>query len=616
MVVMFSVAWMMLPSCRTSGDWRRQDDERAAHHLGRAQESVLGHREPISVETPADTLRRRLLLDQRLPMADTASLGLRDIPDNERWHGETHLSSAESTEFPWETGGTLRLSLTDAVLIAAAHSRDYQNQKDGLFQAALALDLEEHEFQTTFSGMLSGAFESSHNGESRSNGLTSRATAGVARTFRNGTELAASLSLDLVKMLTGSHGSSWGVSADASLTIPLLRGAGEFIVGEPLTQAQRNLVYRVRDFEQYKRTFVVSVATSYLDVLQARQRILNQEENYRRVVNSTRRSRRMADAGLLPENQFDQSVQDELSARDNWVAARQHYENTLDSFKILIGLPPDAAVELMTDELEKLQLAGERLGGGASPAYQSGDPVPADAPVELSMPGNEGAGPWELEADLAVRTALANRPDLRNAIDRIWDAQRAVLIAEDSLRAELTIGGTASVGEGRSLSQADQPNGSFRPSRGHFRAPVAFNLPFERTRERNAYRNSLIALEKTVRQLQTEEDTIKKDVRSRLRSLLENRASVAIQRQAVKLAERRVNSTGLLLQAGRAEMRDVLEAQSALLAAQNSLISALVSYRLNELGLQRDLGVLEVSADGKWTEKTLADEAAQGEEKP
>ena len=608
-VLLLCLACCLLPACRTSQDWRREADERATHHLGRAQESLLGHREEITVETPADSLRRRLLLDQRLPMATLASLGLRDIPDNDRWKGNKQLTEAPPVEFPWNTGETLHLSLTDAVLIAAKHSREYQNQKDSLFQAALALDLEEHQFQNTFSGMLSSTFDSSYNGSSRNNGLANRAKAGVARTFQTGTELAASLSVDLVKMLTGGRSSSWGVLADASLTIPLLRGSGEFIVGEPLTQAQRNLVYHVRDFEQYKRTFVVSVATSYLDVLQAKQRILNQEENYRRVVNSTRRSRRMADAGLLPENQFDQTVQDVLTARDNWIAARQHYESNLDNFKILIGLPPDAEIELMTEELEKLQQAGERLGSSADADEQlrllEG---PADSPVELTLPSSEGAGPWEIDSTLAVETALANRSDLRNTIDKIWDAQRAVLIAEDSLRAELTLGGVATIGEGRSLSQADMPDGSFRPSQGHFQAPLTFNLPLERTRERNLYRNSLIALEKAVRQMQSEEDAIKKSVRSQLRNLLENRASIAIQRQAVKLAERRVKSTGLLLQAGRAEMRDVLEAQSALLNAQNAFISALVSYRLNELGLQRDLGLLTVTVDGHWTETTLAEQ--------
>jgi outer membrane protein TolC len=91
-------------------------------------------------------------------------------------------------------------------------------------------------------------------------------------------------------------------------------------------------------------------------------------------------------------------------------------------------------------------------------------------------------------------------------------------------------------------------------------------------------------------------------VRAKLRSLQSNRSSVIIQRQAVTLAERRVKSTDLLLKAGRAEIRDVLEAQNALLSAQNSLNSAIVSYRTNELEFQRELGVLAVDVDGHWQE--------------
>jgi hypothetical protein len=81
-------------------------------------------------------------------------------------------------------------------------------------------------------------------------------------------------------MLSGDRGSSWGVLGDASINIPLLRGAGEFIAAESLTQAHRNLVYAVRDFEQYKRDFIVRIANSFLTVLQAGQRIINHEENY------------------------------------------------------------------------------------------------------------------------------------------------------------------------------------------------------------------------------------------------------------------------------------------------------------------------------------------------
>ena len=124
--------------------------------------------------------------------------------------------------------------------------------------------------------------------------------------------------------------------------------------------------------------------------------------------------------------------------------------------------------------------------------------------------------------------------------------------------------------------------------------------------ERNAYRNSILALEQAVRNFQNGEDEIKQNIRNRLRTLAQNRSSVVIQREAVELASRRVDSTTMLLEAGRVEMRDVLEAQNALLSAQNSLISVLVNYRMSELSLQRDLGTLQVSVDGIWSETDIS----------
>ena len=73
----------------------------------------------------------------------------------------------------------------------------------------------------------------------------------------------------------------------------------------------------------------------------------------------------------------------------------------------------------------------------------------------------------------------------------------------------------------------------------------------------------------------------------------------------MSLAERRVRNNDLLLQAGRAEMRDVLEAQAALLSAQNALFSAIRSYRVRELELQKELGLLEVTIDGVWREPDM-----------
>lgn len=63
-----------------------------------------------------------------------------------------------------------------------------------------------------------------------------------------------------------------------------------------------------------------------------------------------------------------------------------------------------------------------------------------------------------------------------------------------------------------------------------------------------------------------------------------------------------MKSSNLYLQAGLAEIRDLLEAQEALISAQNAVTSALVAYRVAELELQRDMGVLEVNEEGIWRE--------------
>ena len=128
------------------------------------------------------------------------------------------------------------------------------------------------------------------------------------------------------------------------------------------------------------------------------------------------------------------------------------------------------------------------------------------------------------------------------------------------------------------------------------------DLPLTRTAERNKYRASLVDFEKAVRGVQELEDEIKLAVRDELRTLMENRETAVIQSKSVKVARRRLDSTTMFLEAGRAQIRDVLEAEEALVSAQNALSAALVSYRVGELQLQRDMGVLEIDEQGLWKE--------------
>jgi len=590
----------------------RESADRAAHSIiEQKQQQALGRAEPIQVASPADTLRRRLLLDQNLPYTGPASLGVRDLPADKYWDPERHLVPAgEGVSIP-ESTEPLTLTLIDALQVAARNSRDYQTAKESVFTEALNLDLERDEFRHTFSGLLSGLFSADLSGDEAVRGISGEAEASVSRKLKSGVELTSAIAVDLVRLLTQSEASSLGLMADASISIPLLRGAGRFVAAESLTQAERDVIYAIYEFERFKRTFAVQIANEYLSVLQQRQQVVNQEENYRSLITSARRARRWAEGGRIAEFQFDQAVQQELSARDGWIRARQTYASRLDGFRISLGLPTDAEVELDSKELARLLESASALTKGVEVADYAGEVPPADAPIVLREPSEEHAGPFELDPKEAIALAFEFRLDLRTAKDRVEDAQRKVIVAADALRAELTLFGTASAGEGRSISSADSDDAEIDFDHGTYSALLTLDLPLERTYERNEYRKKLIALEQAVRSLQELEDEIKLDVRETLRDLLESREGLQIQEQAVTLAEKRVKNMDLLIQAGRAEIRDMLDAQEALLSAQNSLIAAAVQYRIAELQLQRDMGVLGVNAQGLWTEYSPQKENAE-----
>jgi outer membrane protein TolC len=208
-----------------------------------------------------------------------------------------------------------------------------------------------------------------------------------------------------------------------------------------------------------------------------------------------------------------------------------------------------------------------------------------------------------MEESLAIKLAFDNRYDLKVADGKVYDAQRAVVVAADALGAELTFLGSANIGSRRNLANdATSDNSRFVANRGVFSTLLTLDLPLDRTTESVDYQNSLISLEQAVRTVQTTEDTIKTEIRNTLRDLLEARENMYIQAKAVSVAEKRVKSVNMFLEAGRAQIRDLLEAQDSLLSAQNSLTASVVNYRTAELTIQRDAGVLEVNETGLWKE--------------
>lgn len=600
------VGGLALGGCQSAGEHYAEADDVTARIIEHKQLDTLGRTEPFTIDRPSDTFRRRLLATQGLPVSGAAALGVEHLMKVDHW--PTDAPAVETSEqmgrdVPWPADASLVITLDDALRIAALNSREYQTAKESVFESALALDLADDQFRTSFFGTIASVLSTDLSTDPSPAGVENGAAIGGDQRLKNGARLMGNIGVDLAKLLTDPRESSYGVVADFTITMPLLAGSGEHIVTEPLTQAERNVEYALQRFERFKHTFAVSVASQYLSVLQQHDQVDNAAENYRRLIESTNRARRLSQAGgRLSEIQVDQAEQDELRARDGWVGALASYQSALDDFKITLGLPTDAVLELDESELDRLAATAKGVMDRMIKREEGAEIPPAGSEIVLEPPTREVSGRYELEESRAVSLAFGHRLDLRTAHGQVYDAQRKVVVAADALRAGLDVSATGRSGEGRGLGSATLSDGQLRPEKGAYAVGLALDLPWERTAERNAYRLAYIDLESAIRQLQELEDTIKQQIRNGLRNLERTRESFRIQYQAVQLAERRVRSTNIFLRAGRAEIRDLLEAQEDLLNAQDALTEALVEYRISELELQRDMGVLDVDEQGLWRE--------------
>jgi len=462
------------------------------------------------------------------------------------------------------------LSLADAVAAATANNRDYQTQKEQLYLKVLSLTGQRHEFVRRWFGTIDAGYVSNRNEDSDSygeklevQGGSNKTQLGFSQLLADGAIISTNIAIDWVRFLTGDPRATLGSVLRANITAPLLRGSGRKIAQENLTQAERDALYQIRTFNRFRKTFVVSIVSDYYRVLQQRDAVTNAENDYQRVFESKERLEMEAEAGRKNPYEVDQAQQSLLQAGDSLVRTQERYEQLLDEFKVKLVLPTDAKIELDQNELKAL------------------------AELGISQP--------DYTLDDAVETALNQRLDLATSREQVDDMARKVEVAADGLGAELNLTGGMTVN-----STGDTEYSRLRFHDGTYTLGLNADLPLDRKSERNAYRRALIALEQQRRAYENDTDNVKLGVRDAYRELQKAAQTYQIQMNSLALAQKRVESTTLLLEAGRVTTRDLLESQDALLTAQNSLTAALVNHVVAKLNFFRDIGVLQVKPDGMW----------------
>ncbi len=455
--------------------------------------------------------------------------------------------------------GKQLITLSNALQLAVENNRTYQLHKENLYLIALTLTKDRYDFGPKFTAGSSAGLNRDNNAN-YSRGLTNQIS--VTQLLKTGGLLSGAIVNDVLRFYTGNPRPSATTLMSIDFMQPLLRGAGADIVAETLKQSERNVIYEVRSFAQFQKSFAVDVITAYYRILQQKDTVRNQYNNYRQLVQASQRAEALSH-DRLPPYQADQARQDELRAKSTYIGAVQHYQDLVDQFKITLGLP--IGVDVGLDEKDLQDLA------------------------------KVGLIPVNLDEDHGFSLAVTNELDVVNEIDRFEDTKRKIKVAANALKADFNIIAGASL-------QSDGPTDytHFNSRNAYAYSGLELNLPIDRLRERNTFRASFINFERELRNLSLTFDNTRENINSGLRTLRQAWQNYDIQIRATELAQRRVESVDLLLQAGRAEIRDQLDAQTALIQAQNAVTQSLVDYHVARLGLLRDIGLLNIDEEQFW----------------
>ena len=179
----------------------------------------------------------------------------------------------------------LRLDLATSLSTAVSSGRDYQNRRESLYLAGLSLSLTRYNFGPVLDGTISALWSGMHDADGSG---TLGGALGVSSILPWGGTLSVDGSVEGTQVGPDdpSHDSSLGFD----LTQPLLRGAGYLVSHEALTQAERDLVYAVRDFELFREDFAIGVARDFYDLSSRRKRIVNLEQSWRDAVFDRKKS--------------------------------------------------------------------------------------------------------------------------------------------------------------------------------------------------------------------------------------------------------------------------------------------------------------------------------------
>lgn len=477
-----------------------------------------------------------------------------------------------------EEGGRV-INLAKALELAVHRNRTYLTQKETVYQAALGLTLTRQQYSPIFAGSGSGTKSSTLNVNGvntlvRTTTQTTTGNLGVSALTRTGAQIATNLTTNFVRFLTGGGNNNGLSQLGVSLTQPILAGTGYLSASETLTQAERNVIYAIRTFAQYRKSFVVGITQQYYSAIQSRETARNAYLAFKAFdfVVARETAMQAENAANSTKSSVFRLVQSRIVFNRNWLNAIQAYEAALDNLKINLGLPVTERIVLDYKDKEDLKI--------------------------IDVPGT-------VEDALAV--GLSNRLDVWNLRDQVEDASRKVLVAKQQVLPTVNALVNYSV-----LDNPGRKEFGLEPENRNYSMGINADLNLNQKPERNVMRSAIITEQQARRALDLSEESVRSAIRADWRNLQLARKQYELARTGMELSTSRLEVEEAFNAEGIGTAINLVDAQRDMNDTRNLMVSTSINYTLVRLQLYLDMGVLFIDKDGGWI-SVLNKEKAQGE---
>jgi hypothetical protein len=260
-----------------------------------------------------------------------------------------------------------KINLEQAVELGVLNSREYQSRREDLYLVALPVTLERFAFAPQYEATVNALREISGSKLGGENSWQVDGAVQMSKQFYTGGLLLVQLANQTVVNLTGNDKHTISQSNFiVDLSQPFLQGGGRAVVMENLTQAERDLLYELRDYARFHREFFVNIAagsaglTGYYDSLLQLAALRNELRIQQELSDLRFQYQKLATNPLavggrgISQLQVDEVKQNEQTSQSTILVLTTRYENGLDQFKLQLGLPTDFPLEIDHSLLDPL----------------------------------------------------------------------------------------------------------------------------------------------------------------------------------------------------------------------------------------------------------------------